>query len=237
MTPPEVHHALLPGSRPTRGRRVQPLIWVHGTGDRGADELAPLRSALAGRFAPDLWLICPSFETPYQFLIPGLDRHLIDWVEGEAGRQGFSEIRPWIVGGFSGGAQFAHRFALRHGERLAGCLAFAAGSWTTPDGRCIGMMPAENWFDAPPWSDPRVARAAQRPAERDAWTSIKWRVGCGSADHPERLSSAGEFYDALRRAGCDASYLAWDAGHDMMPRSRLATLLQDDFVDPVAVTP
>jgi poly(3-hydroxybutyrate) depolymerase len=47
-------------------------------------------------------------------------------------------IRPkLLVTGYSRGGQFSHRYCQDHPDRVLACAPFAAGSWTTPDGRVI----------------------------------------------------------------------------------------------------
>lgn len=59
------------------------------------------------------------------------DLALIDAVEHLAARTGL-RFAPWHLFGHSGGAQFAHRFALAHPERLAAVALSAAGWYTMP---------------------------------------------------------------------------------------------------------
>ena len=62
----------------------------------------------------------------------GADRVLIRIIEDVAGRTGADGSRVRLFG-FSGGAQFAHRFALLHPERVARLDLGSAGWYTFPD--------------------------------------------------------------------------------------------------------
>lgn len=60
------------------------------------------------------------------------DLALIDIVEHVA--QEFELVtRKFVMIGFSGGAQFAHRFAFYHADRVSHCISCAAGWYTYPD--------------------------------------------------------------------------------------------------------
>lgn len=59
------------------------------------------------------------------------DLALFDILSSVALETGASTDKIWLFG-FSGGAQFAHRFALFHPERLASCVCVAAGWYTFP---------------------------------------------------------------------------------------------------------
>lgn len=102
-------------------RRPRLVAWIHGTGGNG--------DSVATEFGPgwrETWwhparVVCPTLGEGYHFLADGDAR-----LEAAAKRLGLSG-EPWIVGGFSGGAQFAHRFAWRRPERVVACVALAAG--------------------------------------------------------------------------------------------------------------
>lgn len=60
------------------------------------------------------------------------DFALFDILSSVTSETGASTDKIWLFG-FSGGAQFAHRFALFHPERLASCVCVAAGWYTFPN--------------------------------------------------------------------------------------------------------
>ncbi|MGF1659689.1 MAG: hypothetical protein ACFCUS_09685 [Rubrimonas sp.] len=114
---------------------ARPLVAVHGIG-RGAREQAEAyaaRAAAEGRI-----VVAPLFDerrwTGYQRAVAprradlALLALLAD-LEGE----GLIGAGPVDLAGFSGGAQFGHRFAMLYPHRLRRLSVCAAGWWTTPD--------------------------------------------------------------------------------------------------------
>ena len=202
---------LLPGS----GEPVT-LIAVHGTGGDAAAVRERWRTRWARSGRRPLRLLCPQLRTPYQFLCgePAPDLAVLAEVD-----RLFPGARL-CVQGYSGGAQFAHRFAQKHPERVACCVALAAGSWTAPDGTWTGMMADEGWLDKPDehpgWAAPEVAAAAHAPAAGPV-DRIAWMVGCGDADLPSRARSAAGYADALRAAGASVIEANWHGGHEDEP--------------------
>lgn len=73
----------------------------------------------------------PSFPETYQGLGADSDKQLID-LAAALGKT-YKLHERLFVAGFSGGAQFAHRFALAHPDAVIGCAAHSAGSWATGD--------------------------------------------------------------------------------------------------------
>ncbi len=193
-------------------RRV--IVAVHGTGGSGGELIAQLREVNAAVLGRDTLLLCPSFETPYQYLCPRADEDLLAMcrVLGER----FELVDPLQLFGFSGGAQFVHRFAARHPARVGACVAFAAGCWTNPDGEPHGMQVDEDWFAQEPWNDPRVLAAAREPVtDREAYRRIRWCVGVGDRDHFARQRSAAVFHRALLDFDCEARWVSWAGAHDL----------------------
>lgn len=124
-------------------------------------------------------------------------------------------IRPKILlTGYSRGGQFAHRFALAHPEKVEAVAPFAAGTWTTPDGRFLAeglgevrdprtfLANADNASALPArlrdLFDPKVAAVAASQAATGA-RSIPFLVMCGTVD--PRLSIAKEFVRSLEALG------------------------------------
>lgn len=112
-----------------------PLVAIHGI-RRGAQEQAVLfaeRAAALGRY-----VIAPLFDVDtwptYQRLgrLRRADLALLDLLQQLQG-EGIGQRGQIDLFGFSGGAQFAHRFAMLH-PHLIGCLNVAAAGWYTfPD--------------------------------------------------------------------------------------------------------
>ena len=113
-----------------------PIVAVHGISRNAGEHLRAYR-ALAERSGR--MLIAPRFRPPahprYQQLGTEerpADLALIGVLDAVAA--GVERLaRPVILIGFSGGAQFAHRFAMAHPERVAALGLGAAGWYTLPD--------------------------------------------------------------------------------------------------------
>ena len=184
-----------------------PIVAVHGTGARGAameSYVAPFRA----QFPADQthWLF-PTFQIPYHFLLPDADQQLIRALdEAEARGECAGKI---IILGHSGGAQFAHRFALAHPQRVGAAICLAAGCWTNAQGESYGMMVEDNWFEREPWNTAAIANALQRPANGD-WSRIDWLVGCSDADLQPRRDSARRFH---REIGSARPYFEYRGKH------------------------
>ncbi|MEM8874032.1 MAG: hypothetical protein AAGD32_07205 [Planctomycetota bacterium] len=192
------------------GATPVPIVSVHGT-DGDARHEASEAKRFAHLIPFDALFICPQFRTPYQFLLPDADRKVLDFIDGELGVSSRMLIR-----GFSGGAQFAHRFAFRHPYRVAACSALGAGSYTLPDGTLIGMMVEDDYFTRPEFADPAIRAAGEQPA-CNGWQPIRWQTGCGRRDVESRVKSAKAFADALRVDGASVEQVTWDAEHDPAP--------------------
>jgi len=94
-----------------------------------------------GNQAMDLWrdfadpeafiLVCPSFKDGYQWLEYATDNRMIDIIK-EIKNEFLIDEKKIFMAGFSGGAQFAHRFSLRHPEYVNSVVILAAGSYDYP---------------------------------------------------------------------------------------------------------
>jgi pimeloyl-ACP methyl ester carboxylesterase len=124
---------------PSRGARGAPLfVAVHGI-SRNAKEHATLFAPYAEKHG--VVLLAPYFTErqhgDYQRLGraghgPRADLALDGMVAEVAELTGASVERLYLFG-FSGGAQFAHRYAMAHPERVARAVVGAAGWYTFPD--------------------------------------------------------------------------------------------------------
>jgi predicted esterase len=104
------------------------FVFVHGTGGSGRDCIKLWR----GYADQDGFVaVCPQFQLGYQTLDGKEDEKLLAILD-EVARQQATTSKAF-VSGFSGGAQFAHRFAFAHPERVQAVAAHSAG-----------------WYDAPP---------------------------------------------------------------------------------------
>lgn len=146
---PDHYLHIPPGHSPAALAKLPVLVMVHGISRNAAEQA--LRASQNG--LADMVIVAPLFERRqmgrYQQLESGLAglsadaalNNLLDWLADE----GFSTARVNLFG-FSGGAQFAHRFALLHPQRVARLCVAAAGWFTMPD--TAVAWPAG--LDAPP---------------------------------------------------------------------------------------
>jgi pimeloyl-ACP methyl ester carboxylesterase len=133
--------------RSIRYRHVRPkgplrsdlvLVAVHGI-SRNADEHAAALARLAQRLG--CHLVAPLFGrqrfNDYQQLGLSADGVRADLalqlILADLTRHGLDSDARIILTGFSGGAQFAHRYALAHPQRIAALLIAAAGWYCEPD--------------------------------------------------------------------------------------------------------
>jgi poly(3-hydroxybutyrate) depolymerase len=128
------------------------LVTVHGI-SRNVDEHAKL-------FAPhaeehDVVLIAPFFTTGRNAGYQRLTRdgaasradHALDAIVAEVAAATGADGRRFRLFGFSGGAQFAHRYTLAHPERVISAAIGAAGWYTFPDPRTpypYGLGPSDD---------------------------------------------------------------------------------------------
>lgn len=162
------------------------LVAVHGI-RRGAQEQAALfapQAAALGRV-----VIAPLFDTQhwprYQRLGDGADTALLDLLE----RLGDDAVKPidrfdrFDLCGFSGGAQFAHRFAMLHPERIGRLSLASAGWYTFPD-----TSPYPYGLGAPGGSGARTARMQSR---LDEFLRLPINVCVGERDNRRDANTRG----------------------------------------------
>lgn len=189
-----------------------PLVVVHGI-SRNAAELALRFGELAQ--IEGVPVIAPLFERGtfgmYQQVrdpsgsVP-CDEALSDILTDASSRFGF-DVSQVDLFGFSGGAQFAHRYAMLHPARVRTCIAAAAGWYTMPDRSAAWPL---GLADSP--------HAIERPALR----RVRFDVIVGALDRqqdkalrrsPEidavqgvhRLQRARRWHRAMRKAGLPGS--------------------------------
>ncbi|WP_208353148.1 alpha/beta fold hydrolase [Pseudaestuariivita rosea] len=146
IRPAEQHNLLF---RPAKGRRdlpcwiaapvagtskAPPLVAVHGI-NREAMTQASLfktaigtdRTVIAPCFSPEIW-------PRYQLAVKKgrADKALIRLIDSLQS-DGLLSGPSFELFGFSGGAQFAHRFAMMHPERVQRLMVSSAGWYTFPD--------------------------------------------------------------------------------------------------------
>ena len=200
----------------------EPLVLVHGI-SRNAAELILRFSELAARTGVPL--IAPVFRREsfgqYQQAIDPRhgwrsDLALCDILDDAADRFGLATRRIALFG-FSGGAQFAHRFTLLHPDRVRACIPTSAGWYTMPDPDLpwplgLGDMPLGS-FDPAARRVPFHLIVGQREREDDA--ALRHDPEIDRLQGPDRRSRARAWYRALQQAGwSDASTLT------VLPRTR-----------------
>lgn len=218
---------------PDEIRRI--VVYAHGT-YRDAAFFRDQLTDFADR--NQVLLLCPLF--PAGLLDPhdvdnykllryreiGFDRILLGMVE-EIGQRYAVPCERFMLGGFSGGAQFAHRFAYFYAERLTALSLAAPGRVTLPD-------ESLDWWPGLGDAEQLFGRAINIPAlralpiqllvgenddaditlaEDDPW----WAPGANlaGATRRERLAS---LYRQYQRIGCDASLeVIARCGHEWTP--------------------
>lgn len=102
------------------------VVGVHGYGGTGSGA-----AGLAGWAAQrDCYVLGPSFpNNGYQLLQQEADTQLVRLI-GDLRKTARLKPRVFLFG-FSGGAQFAHRFTQKYPDLVAGCAAHSAGTWST----------------------------------------------------------------------------------------------------------
>ncbi len=206
------------------GRPSGTLVAVHGIA-RDA-----LEQAVAwGDFARThgLALVAPRFphatHPAYQRLGsgpgPGKDRsdevlvRLLAWLETE----GCAVPRPWYFFGHSGGAQFAHRFALFHPSSVDGLLLSSAGWYTLPDnsspfphGLGAGFRRVSAGQLRAFLSIPTLVTVGALDVERDR--SLRRDPRLDDVQGRDRVARARSWVQAMRRSamtwGCSSSRIA-----------------------------
>jgi len=141
----------------------------------------------------------------YQYLQHGSDEQTLDLIKQL--RQDFKLHDKIFIAGFSGGAQYAHRFAMKYPDMVAGCAAHSGGTWATGD---------------------YAERAVPNPKAR----GVLFVISCGEKDTRKsfgdapmgRLEWAKKYETMLDEGGFvyDAKWVP-DVGHRRSPTSRQMT--------------
>ena len=196
----------------TGSAAAPPLVVVHGI-TRNAKDIA--RRLAAGAAQTGRTLVVPVFAEPdyagYQRIFGRrrADLALIALLDTLV-EEGVIAPGPVDLAGFSGGAQFAHRFAWLFPHRVGRLTVASAGWWTFPDAAPFpyGLgrgerKPADaaRWFRAntPDFLDRDIAVAV---GERDCRPDGQTRTGAAldAQQGPDRLTRARRWIAALRAA-------------------------------------
>lgn len=200
-----------------------PLVLVHGI-SRNASEIILRFSDLADQLGVPL--IAPLFEKRafgmYQQVVDpkrgtAADQALFDILRHAQGMWGIETERFDLLG-FSGGAQFAHRFALLHPNSVRSCVPVSAGWYTWPDHEL-------NWpmgLAGPPQAEKSRSSIAmpayhivvgQRDTANDA--ALRRSVEIDQRQGDNRLERAKRWHRAMQDAGLN------DQGSlTVLPRTR-----------------
>lgn len=199
-----------------------PLVVVHGGGGQA---LTNPKAIAIRRLADNLNLpaivISPEFNTQDKQVsrFPALG-------EGEFLKQVLKNVRAEfklhpkiLLTGYSMGGQFSHRFALSNPDMVQACAPFAAGTWSTPDGRLLiqeygevknpkAFLSSKKNAEKVPERlrdifDSRTAEIATLPANKNA-KNVPFLIMCGTLD--PRLSIAKDFAASLQKAGFQVEY-------------------------------
>lgn len=116
-----------PSAEPEQGKTYWLAVGVHGANGKGKGA-----GGIAGWAEDkDVIVLGPSFENGYQ-AGDGVHEATLKALVAEVGKTW--KLHPkFFLHGFSGGAQFAHRFAFRNPTLLIGVSAHSAGSWNAVD--------------------------------------------------------------------------------------------------------
>lgn len=204
-----------------------PLVAVHGI-RRGAEEQAALFGA--GAAAQGRVVVAPLFDAdhwPHYARIGSkrrADLALIDLMQ-QLRRERMVGAERFDLFGFSGGAQFAHRFAMLHPEQIRRLSLASAGWYTFPD-----------QADYPYGLGQRTGRdddhGPRIQAALDTFLRLPIRVSVGARDNvPDANTRNGDAIDAQQGRDRKARASRWveaveiaAAVRGIVPRVRLSVL-------------
>ncbi len=212
------------------GATARIFVTVHGI-SRNAHEHAERFAPFAERYG--VVLIAPYFSherfPDYQRLgRKGKGERAdmaLDSIVAEVGQLTGAEISKLFLFGYSGGAQFVHRYALAHPERVARVVLGAAGWYTLPDPNVKypkGIAPTKNLpdvtFDPARFlTIPTCVLVGERDVRQDVALNKSPKIA--QQQGATRLERGAHWIGAMTRAaaahGLDTSYT-----FHTLPRSR-----------------
>jgi phospholipase/carboxylesterase len=134
---PEQEYYLYVSRGYTPARLWPLLVFIHGSGGNAAGYFAAFQqyADLKGYI-----LLCPTFTgDTFRLLAGGEDVLLLNMIAEL--RTKYRLADRFFLGGFSAGAQFAHRFAFRYPSLLCGVAAHSARSYDPPPPASFGAPP------------------------------------------------------------------------------------------------
>jgi pimeloyl-ACP methyl ester carboxylesterase len=228
-----------------------PFVFVHGY-NRRVEEQASALLGLCDRLGCPL--VAPYFSSErhrrYQRLGRGADGLRADRFL-DACLDDFSSERagPFYLAGFSGGAQFAHRYAMAHPRRVRHLLAVAAGWYTLPSDSIAfprGLRTARSLsgYSLNPEQFLQVPMTVIVGAEDTGTRNLRRSPELDESQGRTRVERARNWVAHLRLAARQyhqasrVSYLEVPAvGHDFsefLDRGRLLALFEAALLDSVA---
>jgi poly(3-hydroxybutyrate) depolymerase len=213
IEPAQPDGPLLMLMRPGPHPKPLPLaVCVHGYTRQPLDQLrafAPLAARLG--FALALPLFDDRHHRRYQQLLhprrgTRSDLALLSTLDAAADRHGIDASRLFLFG-YSGGAQFVHRFAMCHPQRTAALAIGAAGWYTWPDTQHdwpLGLADAQARLGSPVDLErflrlPMALWVGER--DTDADEHLRDEPQLASLQGMHRLERARNWADAVRGAG------------------------------------
>ena len=199
------------------GNTYWPLVVVHGGGGNArTNPKAIAMRRIADEVNLPAIMILPEFVTDdkqrSRFPLLGEGAFLKEVLEDV--RAEFKLHEKILLNGYSMGGQFSHRFALSNPDMVQACAAFAAGTWSTPDGRLLieeyGEVKNPKAFLSSQGNakkvperlhglfDARTNKIVALPAAEGA-EKVPFLVMCGTID--TRFSIALEYASCLRQLG------------------------------------
>jgi len=192
---------------------ARPLVVVHGISRRAQVHLATFApmAEMSGRI-----LIAPLFSKArckrYQQLVVDpcrADKALLATLRAVAKKTGY-DMGEVDLFGFSGGAQFAHRFAMMHPERVRRLAVASAGWYTLPDleeAFPYGLASTDNGRERfraklPDFlAIPTLVMVGERDLARD--NSLRRRPELDRRQGLTRVERAARWSQAMRQAAAD----------------------------------
>ena len=131
--PEQEYYLYVPrGYTPTRSWPL--LVFIHGSGGNAAGYFEALKPYADPK---GYILLCPTFTgDTFRLLSGGEDVLLLDMIAELRSKYRLAD--RFFLGGFSAGAQFAHRFAFRYPGLLCGVAAHSARSYDPPPPASFG---------------------------------------------------------------------------------------------------
>lgn len=193
----------LPTTEPKPGKIYWLVVGVHGLGGKGKGAMG-----LSPWAMDDVIVLGPSFVNGYQSG-DGANAEKLKELITKIGTKW--KLHPKILlHGFSAGAQFTHRFAIRHPELVGVASAHSAGSWSPPNAPVPSVFFAVSCGEADTQkADPRMElnrleglRAFAKSLEEQKMPhEIKTWPGVGHSQCPQVIEMAKRAFETMRDSG------------------------------------